>query len=593
MTELIKKYLNQIEEKLKDKSIPPEYIEEFIDNLADQLTTMVEETQEKEPTLSLEGVEVSVLTQCEPTDQVVERVIKELKTDGQWLTPDRTSQTKFLRLFESILNKVDRVLIYCEKHIRRFSKWYFKHENPVFTSFTFFMTIILLTIGVGLIFTFLPSVYQTTTPTDNKTYYTLNRPFVPTGKYVEVIVTEISAIIQSVIIIILIFGAIGYIGWRYSYRYALISGALLSLLVGSLWIFMTQDTRLFSISNRIKYGDSLVFTSDWVRTIPPTLGDFNIFVLNSIIPPWLYFVTLIVFLISVGFLLKTIIKRKQTITNRPYHLYTILKIGLLLGCLLIGFMIPFPRPPRLSPSKDIPIPTTDEPLIYNFNIDWTTVYQSIGHSEEYFTRLKEFGDLGFIFYEYFNLSLSNVNSKGPELISEGSFTPILPKDEEVSISSQQPFGLLGLLYFPNQFNNLTFQEIFATYLNNSYPFRGFTPSIDNTTKNIEWHVNGTEYNLTVNTIRYSSPTNGSEYNFSFDRATGWLMRAELTKNNDSWVTGLELETLTIIRHFTYNQIENPEDYYNHDNLLLLIFLLGTGLIFLLCEGFYLVTQKKK
>ena len=56
MTELIKKYLNQIEEKLKDNSIPSEYIEEFIDNLADQLATMLEETQEKEPTLSLDAL---------------------------------------------------------------------------------------------------------------------------------------------------------------------------------------------------------------------------------------------------------------------------------------------------------------------------------------------------------------------------------------------------------------------------------------------------------------------------------------------------------------------------------------------------------
>ncbi|MFX0125341.1 MAG: hypothetical protein ACFFAE_17060 [Candidatus Hodarchaeota archaeon] len=595
MTELIKKYLDQIEEKLKDKSIPSEYSEEFIDNLEDQLAIMLEEIQEKEPTLSLEDVEVRVLTQCEPVEKVIERVIKELKTEESWITVERVSDAKFLRSFEtiilSILNKLDRGLIFCEKHFRRFSRWYLKHENPVITSFTFFIAIILLTAGVGIIFTFLPSVYQTTTLPDNKTYYTLNRPFEPPGRYGEMISTEISSIFQTVIIIILIFGAIGYIGWRYSYRYALISGALLSLLVGSLWIFMTQEARLFPISNRIKYGDSLVFTSDWVRTVPPTLGDFSIFVLNSIIPIWFYFFALIVLLISAGFLLKTIIKKKEIMTNRPHHLNTLLKIGILLGCLLIGFMIPYPRPPRLSPSKDIPIPTTDEPLIYNFEIDWAAVYQSRGHSEEYFTRFKEFGDLGFYFFEYFNLSLFIVNSEDPNIRSEGSFTPILTEDEEPSVSSQRSFALLGLLYLPNKSNSQTFQEITIIHLNDSYPFRGFTPSIDDTIQNIEWHVNGTKYNLTVNTIRYSSTTNGSEYIFSFDRATGWLMKAELTKNNDTWVTGLELDTLTITRSFTYNQIDNPEDYYNLDNLLLLVFLLGTGLVFLFCEGFYLVTQK--
>ncbi|UCG00639.1 MAG: hypothetical protein JSW11_13595 [Candidatus Heimdallarchaeota archaeon] len=598
MAKLIEKYLNQIGEKLKDKSIPAEYIEEFIDNLADQLATMLDEVQEKEPTLSLEDAEVGVLTQSEPVDQVVGQVIKELKTDDHWIPVEHITKAKFLQPFEtitlSLLNRLDRALIYCEKHVRRFSKWYFKHENPVFTSFTFFITIILLTAAVGIIFTFFPSVYQTTTLPDNKTYYTLNRPFEPPGSYVEIISTEISSIFQMVIIIILSIGAIGYIGWRHSYRYTLMSGALLSLLIGLLWMFMTQDTRLLTISNRIIKEGHWSFTSDWVRAAPPTLGNFSIFVLNFIFSYWFYYIIFIVLVVSIGFLIKTIIRKNKIIHSRPRHLNTLLTIGLLLGCLVIVFSIPTPpRPPRMLLYTDAPIPPTNEPIIFEFDIDWTAVYQSRGLSEEYFTRLKEFGDLGFYFYEFFNLSLSEVNLENPDLRSEGSFTPILTEEEEPSISSQRPFALLGLLYHPNHYNGLSFQEIITTHLNDSYPFRGFTPSIDNTIKTIEWHVNGTEHNLTVNTIKYSSTTNGSEYIFSFDRATGWLMKAELTKSNDTWVTGLELETLTITRSFTYNQIENPEDYYNLDNLLLLMFFLGSGLVFLSCEGFYLVTKKKK
>ena len=598
MAKLISKYLKQIEEKLKDKSIPSEYIEEFIDNLADQLATMLEEVQEKEPTLSSEDVEVSVLTQCEPVDKVVERVIKELKADEPWITADRFSSVKFLRPFEStilaIFQKLDRGLVYCKKRVHRFSKWYIKHENPVFTSLTFFITIILLTTGIGLIFTFLPSVYQTTTLPDNKTYYTLNRPLEPSGRYSEVIYTEISYSFQIVLIIILIFGAIGYIGWKYSYRYALMSGALLSLLIGSWWISVSPEDRLLTISNRVisEVSGSWSFTSDWVRAIPPTTDDFAIFVLNYIFSSWFYFIIFLILLISAGFLLKTIIKRNKIITSRPHHLNTLLKIGLFLSCLVIGFIIPPPGPPRMFLYKDAPIPTTNEPLIYEFDIDWTTVYQGRKHSEDYFTRIREFGDLGFYFYEYFNISISNVNTEEPNLTSKGSFTQILTKDEEPSVSSLQPFALLGLLYLPNKFNGLIFQEIIASYLNDSYPFRGFTPSIDNTIQHIEWHVNGTDYNLTVNTIKYSSTTNGSEYTFSFDRGTGWLLKAKLTKNNDTWVVGLELETLTITRMFTLNRIDNPQDYYNINYLVMLLFILGTGLIFLSCEVFYILTQKK-
>lgn len=599
MAKLIDKYLKQIEKRLKDKSVPSEDIEEFIDNLADQLATMLEEVQEKEPTLSLEDVEVSVLTQCEPVEKVIERVIKELKADEPWITADHISDVKFLRPFESIIlsiiQKLDRGLVYCKKGIHRFSRWYIKHENPVFTSFAFFITIILLTTGVGLIFTFLPSVYQTTTYPDNKTYYTLNRPFDPPslGRYVEARSTEISSFLQNVIITILIFGTIGYIGWRYSYRYALMSGALLSLLIGLLWILMSQETRLLTITNHIIYEDHWTFTSDWVRAAPPTLGDFSIFVLNFIFSNWFYYIICISLLISIGFLLKTIIRKNKIFNSRPPHLNTILKIGLLLGCLVILFIIPTPpRSPWMLLYKDAPIPPTNEPFIYGFDIDWITVYQSRGYSQEYFTRFREFGDLGFFFYEYYNLSISNPNTEELELKSTGSFIPILTKDEEPSISSQRPFALLGLLYLPNQFNSLTFQEITTSYLNDSYPFRGFTPSIDNTIKDIEWHVNGTPHNLTVNTIKYSSTTNGSEYIFSFDRATGWLMRAELTKTNDTWVAGLELDTLTITRRFTSNRIKNAEDYYNIDYFLMLLVILGTGLIFLSCEGFYIVTQEK-
>ena len=119
MTKSIKNYLNEIEDKLKESLVPSDYIEEFIDNLADQLTTMVDEAREKEPTLNLEDVEASVLTQCEPVKKVIERVITELKTEESWTTADRVSGAKFLRPVETLINKLDRGLIYCEKHIRR------------------------------------------------------------------------------------------------------------------------------------------------------------------------------------------------------------------------------------------------------------------------------------------------------------------------------------------------------------------------------------------------------------------------------------------------------------------------------------------
>ena len=595
MTKSIKNYLNEIEDKLKESLVPSDYIEEFIDNLADQLTTMVDEAREKEPTLNLEDVEASVLTQCEPVKKVIERVITELKTEESWTTADRVSGAKFLRPVETLINKLDRGLIYCEKHIRRLSKWYLKHENPVVTSVTVFLAIIAVTaIRMSFIEPYRWILVQESS--ELYTYYFL-----------------------KIVIKIIIVGAVGYIGWRHSYRYALLSGVLLSLLIGSLWIVMLQELRLYPVSGHIIPEDRWPrLTIDWVRAAGPTLGNFSSYMLNFIFLNWFYNITFIILIISVGFLLKTIIRKKKLINSRPPPLNNLLKIGLLVGCLVMVCSIPITydplihspgwlliyQDPRLGVPQEpliynpwlplytnVPMPTSNDPLIYHFEIDWAGGTLS----EDYFTQIREFGDLGFYFREFYNFSFTKVNIEEPTLTSKGSFRLISRFNDpfEPSVPSQHPFAILGLLYLPNQFNELTSQEIIASHLNNSYPFRGFTPSLDNTRQDIEWYVNGTYYNLTVNTIRYSSITNGSEYLFSFDRGTGWLMKAELTKDKDSWVAGLrKLKTLTITRYFVYKCFDNPQDYYNIDYLVTLLFISGTGIIFLSCEVFYIMNQKR-
>ncbi len=73
--------------------------------------------------------------------------------------------------------------------------------------------------------------------------------------------------------------------------------------------------------------------------------------------------------------------------------------------------------------------------------------------------------------------------------------------------------------------------------------------------------------------------------------TGWLLYASLTLDNQSWVSGWELETLTITRVFTHNQIQNPEDYYQADTILSGITFVGVVVFFCLVVTYYYASSK--
>ncbi|MHA1945849.1 MAG: hypothetical protein ACXAC6_02315 [Candidatus Hodarchaeales archaeon] len=79
---------------------------------------------------------------------------------------------------------------------------------------------------------------------------------------------------------------------------------------------------------------------------------------------------------------------------------------------------------------------------------------------------------------------------------------------------------------------------------------------------------------------YSSVSDNSKFELSFDAGTGWLMYANLTLDNQSWVSGWDLKTLTITRAFLYNQIQNPLEFYLVDTLLSSSIVIGT--VFLIC-----------
>ncbi|MFX0126139.1 MAG: hypothetical protein ACFFAE_21135 [Candidatus Hodarchaeota archaeon] len=600
MAKLIDKYLKQIEEKLIDNSIASEFIEEFIDNLTDQLTIMLEEIQDQEPKLTLEDAEVRILTQCESVDIVVKRVVRELKEYEPRITADHISEIGFLRPVETLLltvfKKIELGLIYGKKQFRKFSRWYLKHENPVFTSIMFFFIIFALTCGTLFLFTILPHIYQITTYPDNRTYYSITYDEPSTQRFekpgiTSISMTDVSITIQYILILLLVFGIIGYISWRYSTGYALTTGTLLGLLISSSWIFMAREGRLDFISYRtVSEQRGWAFTQDWIMTTKPTIDEFADVVLNTIISTFATFIATIIILVLLVSFLRLLIQEASIKYFKTNKTITILKIGLLISCLAVATAYT-QMYPDFPTRKNVLLPTTNEPIIYDFDIDWTAKYSSRNMSSNYVTVMPEFGNLSFFFYEFYNLSFTPSITIDPDPLSAGLLSPVIHDPYEPSKPSQQPFHLLGLLYLPNQYNGMAFEEIVSNLLNQSYPFQGFTPTFDSSIEIIEWYVNSTKINLTVNTVRYNSLSNDSEYIFSFDQRTGWLMKAELIKDSDTWVRGFELNTLTITRSFTYNLIDNPEEYYSVDLMLTLLITLGVTVIFVFSGVFYFIKQK--
>ena len=600
MVNVIDKYLDQIKKYLRKNSIETAYIDEFVENLSTQLYTQLEEIRAQNSDLSLEDAEINVLTNCEPVKIVVQRVVTELRSDEPRVKIDHFTDISMLQPVEEIildvLKQFDIGLILIGKKIRSLRDWYLRNENPLLTSFFYLLVIVCSFLSVMIISFVLPQVIYVTTYPDNRSYIFLydipshisNNPEI-TG-YIN---TPLSSFISVLIASLIVFALVTHIGWKYSTTYAMKTGVFLIIYPIFLWILNLSGYR-FLIENRtIDMHWGISTSSDWIRTQKPSIQHYLDFLLKEMLSLYLYTIIFILIFFLLGSFLRTIIKERPILNNKR----RLLKIGTILPLILICIsMIPIIQQvdTQFTEQSNAPIPSySDQPMLYQFEIDWRAVTSSRNFSENYLTILPQFGGISFYFNELYNVTFpNNQNTPVLDLTTRANLSQVLEDSMEPSSPSQNLFPLFGLLYLPSQIQNQDWTDLVASHFNSSYPFNGYLPTVNSELTTIDWNVNNSEIALQVNTLEYISQTNTSKFTFSFDTITGWLMYASLTLDNQSWVSGWDLGTLTITRAFTYNQIQNPEDYYRADTMLSGITFGGVAVFFCLVCAYYYQASKR-
>lgn len=581
MVEIFDKYLNQISKKLK-KSVSSEFREEFLDNLEDQLYSMLSEVKLQEPEISDLDAEVSVLSNCESVDLVVSRVIMQFRSKD--IVPDIDSEDfaeelKFLKPIESGLlftaRKLDNGIKNVSKLFKKLKAWYIRNENPILTAFCYLLILVSTIAILSLVFVLLPPLYQITTYPNNKTTYHFfdvpdsiwNNP-----EITSLSVTPVSQFVLTILLWIAAAMIILHISWNKKTDYALKTGIFISLILIMIDTIVLREGRLIPIKSRDISQPWLTLTQDWYRAFIPTFSEYiSHFVNVTFLNTYILIFSFIFFLILIGSLLKKMIKERTF--SRPL-VFSVSRQGIKVILILICFGLMTIIPSRYSlydiPIKeDIPIPNTEMSLIYKFNIDWEE-----GYLGDYSTQIPEFGNIRFQMYEFYNLTQ---NTQEISLFKTGKLELLMQKD--LSESSKFAFPLLGILYLPSIIENRPWEDLIGHEINESYPFTGFHPNANHQVSFINWIINGKETDFPVNTISYNSTANQSSYIFSFDRTHGWLMQASLIRFNDDWTQGLELDTLTISRTFHINSISNVEEFYLLDALLITPIIVSIIMIF--------------
>ena len=603
MAQLIQKYISQIRKKLCKRNIPLPFIEEFIDNLEEQLLSMLEELLLQEPSLSSDDAQISVLSSCEPVNTVVERVVHEYQSKDiipSLESKELPSELRFLDPLESFLQsasrQLDRFLSRIVFFTQLFKTWYLQNGNPVLTSFLYFALIVGSISLMQILFLILPTFYQVTVFPSNDTYYLLGGQDYSIPSYITqdvtitgLSVTPISIYVQAILIIIVFILSIMYLGWSRPIRQSVLTGFLVTLIITISTAFLSLNYRLDDITqNSIEHGWTS-FTPDWYYTYIPSLAEYtNFFFQSVVIHGFLLISTTIFSLVLLGSFLNTLKTKNFPKPLTVSITKSLLMLFLILICIGSSLVIPQTSPELRGEDIDYLLPGMEFPVFYSFSVRPEGV-TSLQHEQNHNISFPEFGDMSFIWNGIFQLQI-NISALSPlNLQSRGELTVLW--DEE-AIPSQALFDVFGLFYLPNQDAGRTWTDLVENDLNSSTPLKGFSPYANTTSDILNWLVNRKYRSISVNTVTYHSQTNQSVYNFSFDPTTGFLLKATLVRKDSNWVSGYDTKILEIKRTFGTNVIDNVNEFASLDLILVTAITLSTLVIFVGFGFFYYKRGKK-
>jgi hypothetical protein len=303
----------------------------------------------------------------------------------------------------------------------------------------------------------------------------------------------------------------------------------------------------------------------------------------------IFFFCLFLIPITVGILLKLIRKNfrivnKEKIINISWSLI-LLVICVSNSLILVNLNYPIQ-------SSTIPSPLRDNyPLVYSIYASSSTKSYTLIEGRHTALLPEALGNVTYELSGALNISIDKNNFKTESSNTSACIREIFEKCQ----AELEIYSLFGTYYFPvNQTTS------YISKLNNSYPFGGFQPTLVEKNYSIPWGFGPTYlFNdltpsyINVTTIAYKSLTNSSIFSFSFDKNTGFLMRATLKLSEGSWVPGLQMDFLTISRFFLVQLIDD-QNYFMTAQVLQYIFSGALALVcYVIIRYFFIQYNKKK
>ena len=595
----IAKYLIELQKELKKMHGDLISLEEYRSHLSESFIAFKKKKESNY--FGDQELEDLFVEQLEPV-KIIAKSLVGLEGDVPTTTKEISIQTKLKSDIRQLIGDFKES---DGNKILKLKEFYLRYRSPPTNAFVYLLYFIVFWIGGLLAIFILPDINYISCNGGPSFIHigSINSVTCPNsqinGIYQGGFISESPFLIPLVglIIVSLIYILLIRFGYKNDKKYSIMTGICLGLFL--IPISITQEISFFINSqvsdfNLTNSPDYLIHSWQWV-------SDWNLIntlSLQSIATVFLYFMIrlfililgIILFPILIGILLKLAITNLKILNSQKIKNISIISMMLIINVSLI-LIIPSLTYP--IPAYNMPSPINDNsPLYYSVNPSSTVnSYSAFGGPAGSFntTFPSNLGKISFELSTSLNISIDRQSFKTKLPNFKGCVTQF---QEQCQINQVQ--SLLGTYYYPtNDSSN------YLPTLNTSYPFLGYKASLDQNLTSIEWETNipyiltdNSAKKIDVTTITYTSETNKSEFTFSFDKQNGFLLKADLTLDNGSWDTNLDMNVLTISRIFILNKINDP-NYFSSVSILQLA---TTGAMFLLCYGFliiYIIYYEKK
>ncbi|MFX0211546.1 MAG: hypothetical protein ACFFDT_36550 [Candidatus Hodarchaeota archaeon] len=213
MTKTIQEYLIVIRKNMEKRNLPAEFIDEFLENLNDQLQSMVEERMAADTQIPRSLIEMEVLDRCEDETKIVKTAVMEIER----YKPDKTIKESKLTSFHFIPQ-------ICQP-INQGWVWY--RSKVLSRTSGFSLTLMILIAIPGLLTLFATFYFLLVGPVLDQYWNTLFYPLLmipvvpvailglfllPTGYLTDEIVVQFQ---HSFALSIIFFGTIFYLNYRF------------------------------------------------------------------------------------------------------------------------------------------------------------------------------------------------------------------------------------------------------------------------------------------------------------------------------------------------------------------------------------------